>query len=307
MHALLFHNPTAGDEGHSRKGLVRAFREAGISVDYCSTKGKDFPAMLEESADLIVAAGGDGTVGKILTKMPDRSIPVMILPLGTANNIARSLGIAGKPKELLAGLKKARKQRFDLGLACGPQVRKLFVEGAGVGSLTEAMARIDSVRIERADGIKLGRDTFRKVLSEAKPIRVELSVDGRKHDEEVLQLEILNIRYAGPGLPLAPEGRAGDGLFDIVRIDPDQRKDMLAWLGASEPNTPPPVTTQQGRSISLSWAGSQLRLDDDYPSPAKRGVSISFEFERDPVTILIPPAQRDTGTKHSDSKRAKAP
>jgi diacylglycerol kinase (ATP) len=299
MHALVFHNPTAGDESHSRKKLLSVFRKAGLSATYCSTKGPDFPAMLCERADLFVAAGGDGTVAKILKEMPDRSIPVTILPLGTANNIARSLGISGKPKDLVAGLKSARKQPFDIGSASGPWGRRLFVEAVGVGLLTDAMVTVDSVNIARGNGVKLGRDTFRKRLGDAKPIRIDMSVDGRKRDEEVLLVEIMNIRYAGPGLPLAPNGGLGDGLFDIVCIHPDQRGDMLAWLGALEPNAPPPVTTERGRKMSLTWQGAQIRLDDDLPSASHRADRITIEVERESVTILVPASKKTIKQKKS--------
>jgi diacylglycerol kinase family enzyme len=303
MHALLFHNPTAGDGSHSRKKLLALFKKAGISATYCSTKGSDFKDMLKEEADLFIAAGGDGTVAKVLKKMPDRHIPLAILPLGTANNIARSLGVTGRPKDLVAGLKGARKQRFDIGLACGPWGRRLFVESAGLGLLTEAMVRIDSINIERADGMKLGRDTFRKVLSEAKPIRVDMSVDGRNVEQEVILLEIMNIPYAGPGIALAPQGGLGDGRFDIVCIGPDQRKDMLAWLGASSPNAPPPVTQQQGRKIVLRWDGALLRLDDDCPSTATRSDKLALEIESEPATILVP--KPDAG-KRASRRRSEA-
>jgi diacylglycerol kinase family enzyme len=230
----------------------------------------------------------------------------MVLPLGTANNIARSLGVEGKVKDLVAGLEKARKQRFDIGLACGPWGRRLFVEAVGVGPLTEAMVRIDSVKIERGDGVKLGRDTFRKALGEAKPIQVGMSVDGRKFDQEVLLVEIMNIRYAGPGIALAPKGGLGDGLFDIITIQPDQRRDMLAWLGVSEPNVPPPVTLQQGRNVSLSWEGSPLRLDDVSPTSANRGDRITVELEREGLTILVPRRPKDSKPEKGRSKRKKA-
>lgn len=304
MDALLFHNPTAGDGEHTRKELLSILHEAGVSADYCSTKGKTFPGRLAERADLFIAAGGDGTVAKILKKMPDRSIPVAILPLGTANNIARSLGIQGSVKALIAGWKGGRKQPFDIGLAAGPWGRKLFVEAVGIGSMTAAMERIDSVQIERADGVKLGRDTFRKVLSDAKPIQVRLSVDGRTSEDELLLVEILNIAYAGPGIALVQDDGLGDRLFDIVTLRPDQRKDMVKWLGASHPKNPAPITLQQGRKINLTWEGAPLRLDDSRPSAAERADKVTIEIEGAPVTILVPNAKKSSKAKQSKPARS---
>jgi len=290
MRAMLFHNPEAGEADHSRKSLVTLLGKAGLSATYCSTRGSDFSEMLQEKADLFIAAGGDGTVGKVLRGMPDRRIPVAILPLGTANNIARSLGLAGSPKDIIGGFAKARTQRFDLGLACGPWGQRVFVEAVGLGPLTEAMSRIDAVGIERSDGIRIGRDTFRKVLSEARPIRFNLSVDGRSLTEDMLLVEILNIPSAGPVLAFAPEGNFGDGLLDIVCVAPGRRADMLAWLGVSQPTAPPPVSLLQGRRINLNWEGIPLRVDDHCPTISKQGVKVTVEVASEPATVLVPRA-----------------
>ena len=306
MRALLFHNPKAGDGSHSRKTLQAKLRKAGFSVTYCSTKSADFPEMLQESADLFVVAGGDGTVGKVLKRMPDRSVPVAIIPVGTANNIARSLGITEASTDVVAGLRAARKQKFDIGLACGPWGQKLFVEAAGLGALTDSMVRIDAVKIERGDGIKLGRDKFRKALGEARPIRLGLSVDGHAREVELLMVEILNIPFAGPSLGLAPQAGLGDGLFDIVSIAPEQRTAMLAWLGTSQPHAPPPVSVQQGRAIDLTWEGSQLRLDDDCPSRSKHGDKITVKLDGEAVTILVPEAADGEPAKAGRTKRSEA-
>jgi diacylglycerol kinase (ATP) len=303
MDTILFHNPTAGDGNHSPDMLLRLLREAGLSATYCSTKDKLFPEMLQERADLFVAAGGDGAVGKVLKKMPDRNIPVVILPLGTANNIAHSLGVAGEPVDTISGLQTARKQRFDIGMACGPGGDRPIVESAGVGSLAEAMLRTDSAKTESGDELGLGRDTFRKVLGEAKPIRFDISVDGRTFDAELLSIEILNITYAGPRLALAPQGRLGDGLFDIVTIGPDQRANMLDWLGAAEPMGPPPVTRQQGRKIRLTWKDPlSLRLDDDWLSSAKHHNGITVQVEGDPITLLVPERPEDKPGRSSTTQ-----
>jgi diacylglycerol kinase family enzyme len=157
-----------------------------------------------------------------------------ILPLGTANNTARSLGLAGSPKDIIGAFAKARTQRFDLGLACGPWGQRVFVEAVGLGPLTEAMSRIDAVGIERSDGVRIGRDMFRRMLSEASPIRFNLSVDGRPLSEDMLLVEILNIPIAGPGLAFAPAGNFGDGLFDsLCRARAARRHARLAWRSSS--------------------------------------------------------------------------
>jgi diacylglycerol kinase family enzyme len=148
---------------------------------------------------------------------------------------------------------------------------------------------MESVKSGSGNVLGRGRDTFRKVLAEAKPIRFDLSVDSRTFDEELLLIEILNITYAGPRLPLAPQGGLGDGLFDIVTIGPDQRTKMLDWLAAPEPKAPPPVTMQQGSKIRLiTWEDTQVHLDDDWPSGAKHHNGITVRFEGDPITILVP-------------------
>lgn len=303
MRALLFHNPHAGEADHSRKSLMALLGKAGFSAAYCSTRGSDFPQMLKEKADVFVVAGGDGTVGKVLRGMPDRSTPVAILPLGTANNIARSLGLAGSPRDIIAGLAKARRQRFDIGLACGPWGKRVFVEAVGLGPLTEAMSRIDAIGIERSNGVRIGRDTFRKILSKADPIPVTISIDGRTRSEDILLVEILNIPIAGPGLAFAPEGGVGDGLFEIVCIEQGRRDDMLAWLGATDPTTPAPVWLQRGRKINLNWNGAPIRLDDYRPTISKQSIKVTVEVESEAATILVPRARARTAVKGSRARK----
>jgi diacylglycerol kinase family enzyme len=98
MRALVCHNPKPG---HDKDIILAALKLADIESRYVSVKDDDFAETLKKGADLVVAAGGDGTIGKVLTGLSDRSIPVALLPLGTANNVARSLGIAGTPQELV--------------------------------------------------------------------------------------------------------------------------------------------------------------------------------------------------------------
>src|ERR1051326_989280 len=88
----LIHNPTAGKKASDADDLKDLLRRAGHKVRYRSAKEPGWKKALGKRADLIVVAGGDGTVGRVVRRMPGHDVPVALLPSGTANNIARSLG-----------------------------------------------------------------------------------------------------------------------------------------------------------------------------------------------------------------------
>src|SRR5256885_7051126 len=91
MRITLMHNPKAGRGKLVKRDLMAALARAGHLAIYQSTKKSDYKEALREPADLVLAAGGDGTVGKVGRELIDTGIPLSVLPLGTANNLARSL------------------------------------------------------------------------------------------------------------------------------------------------------------------------------------------------------------------------
>ena len=93
MRVTLIHNATAGDGEHTREwveGLLGGRHDAR----YLSMDDDDWRAGLAEPADLVVVAGGDGTVASVVTALAGRTTPAAVVPLGSANNIARTLGVA---------------------------------------------------------------------------------------------------------------------------------------------------------------------------------------------------------------------
>ena len=131
------HNPTAGRGKHDKRELMAALANAGHHAIYQSTKKSDYKKALKKPADLVLAAGGDGTVGKVGCELIDSSIPLGVLPLGTANNLARSLGFIALPEEIITGLEAAERRAFDIGLARGPWGKRYFFESAGGGLLAD--------------------------------------------------------------------------------------------------------------------------------------------------------------------------
>src|SRR5437868_10649078 len=101
--AILIHNEKAGDKRHEREALVDLLERAGYSVSYFTAKQCDLGEALGHPAEVIVSASGDGTVASVvLDAISDRQ-PSAVLPIGTANNIATSLGIGGKIEDSTDG------------------------------------------------------------------------------------------------------------------------------------------------------------------------------------------------------------
>jgi diacylglycerol kinase (ATP) len=288
MRATLFHNPTAGGGKFTKKELVTALRLGGLKPRYSSTKGRRFKKMLNEPTDLVVVAGGDGTVAKVIAAMPNRKIPVAILPLGSANNIARSFGVAGAPYELAEILHPAYWQQLRTGVVRGPWGVTRFVEAVGLGPLARMMKRPALDAASGVDSLQGGRNALRQIMKKAKPLDVEVMVDGKPLPGGILSIEIMNIVYTGPGLPLSPGADPGDRMLDVVCVRRDDRKAMSSWIKEPQ-HRRPPGTMKRGRRVDIVWRGEPLRIDDDVLEPPKGETTITVMLAASTARILVPP------------------
>lgn len=295
MHATLVHNPGAGACRPSPKKLMALLKDAGFSATYRHAKDEDLPEALQKARGIVIAAGGDGTVGRVATQLP-QNVPMAILPLGTANNIARVFGVAGTVEELIAGIRSAEERKLDVCAANGPWGERRFVEAVGIGALADSTRQ--KIRDEKnvAKRLERGRDAFRKALSRAEPVRVDLLVDGRRIQGEMLLAEIMNIGLVGPNLRLAPVAGPGDGRLDVVLIPVEQREEMMAWLENPEVEDAP-VAVETGSTVRVAKSSSPLRIGDKISEKSKGDVTIEVREQR---TILVQP-----GTAHDDAGRGK--
>ena len=132
MRIVLIHNPKAGDREHTKKQLIASLATFGHQTFYKSTTNRGWKKALRKPVDLVIAAGGDGTVPKTAWEIMGSGIPLTILPLGTANNLARNLGFAASPDEILAHLHHGKTRPFDVGIARGDCRKRYFLEAAVV-------------------------------------------------------------------------------------------------------------------------------------------------------------------------------
>lgn len=282
MRVVLIHNPRAGasdqpDEG----GLTRMIRDAGHDVvpRACDDLAGIVDVATPDACDLVAIAGGDGTAGRIIKKLVGCGVPVTFLPMGTANNIARSLGLADAPIDrLIAGWDTAEVRGIDVGEMTTPWGTERFVEGVGVGLFTRTMVEIDafdslghleSPQAKLAEALALIGERLRTF-----PVRrLHLRLDDRDLSGDYLMLEAMNIRFVGPNLFVAPGCDPGDGLLDVVLVAERDRGRLLAHLASWRRGMllAPVLPTHRGAHLQIAWHGSTLHVDDEAWPPAGEG------------------------------------
>jgi diacylglycerol kinase family enzyme len=294
MRAVVFHNPGSG-ANYDKDDILAALKLANIEASYVSTKEDDLDAAFKKDADLYIAAGGDGTIRKVVERLRKGKAPLAILPLGTANNVARSLGIAGTPQELVETWDTEHTVPLDIGLARGAWGTESFIESFGIGLMPSYLLMAEKhKKPEGAANLQQGRTLLQKALKKAKPVDIEVTIDGKKLKGDFFGVEVLNIPFTGPGLPLGTRADASDGKLDIVCFDAEQRKELTKWLDAPL-DEPPPVVTRKGSEVTLLWRDAPHRLDDKSFDDEEKTLTAEITCEEATVSVLMPrklPAQK---------------
>jgi diacylglycerol kinase family enzyme len=100
-----------------------------------------------------------------------------------------------------------------------------------------------------------------ELLQEIEPLDVEMNIDGKPWKNDLISVDVLNIPFTGPALPLAHSADPTDKLLDVAGLEADRRKDFAEWMSAPQ-ETAPPVSTRRGKAIHVRWRGAESRLDD---------------------------------------------
>jgi diacylglycerol kinase (ATP) len=293
LRVLLVYNPTAGDDGPDVDRLVELLEAAGHAVVAQSVKEDDWAAALGGEIELVAVAGGDGTVRKVFKELAGTELPATLLPVGSANNIARSLGFKEGEEDaarLIAGWADARGARCNLGRLASAAGEELFVESAGGGVFGEVLVRAeaDNEKRQGEEKIEFGLQALAEIVREAEPLHWGIRADGSDRSAELLGVAAMNVRELGPNVPVAPEADPGDGLLELTLIAPGQRSAFLEYLDARiEGRTaePPPFDVSRVRRIELEPPqGAPLHVDDELAE--ERG-ALTIEVDGG-LDVLVP-------------------
>ncbi|MGM0600623.1 MAG: diacylglycerol/lipid kinase family protein [Candidatus Rifleibacteriota bacterium] len=177
------------------------------SAEHARQKAKELSA---NPGNIIAAYGGDGTINSVIQEMDENST-LGIIPAGTANVIARELGIPLDINEAAKNLLTGAIQKVDTGLCNGR--RFLFV--AGIGFDAHVAAKVSPFLKKTTGKLAYHLSTLKELLTYKAPI-LKLRLDNGQKEIKAEFIIVANMRRYGGDLFFAPEAMHNDGILDLV-------------------------------------------------------------------------------------------
>jgi len=249
---------------HSRKGkenfaqtvdLLNHWDFEIISVPL--KKVEDIPFLMEKyrsNIDLVIVGGGDGTLNAMVDVLVETQLPLGIIPLGTANDLARTLGIPNSIAEACRIIAEGNLKYIDLGWVNN----KYFFNVASLGLSVKITQKLNK-GLKRRLGILAYAWTALQVLSKTRPFTAMIGIDGQNIKVKTLQIAIGNGRYYGGGMPIAHDAQIDDQRLDLYSLEIEHWWQIFPLLW----------TLPRGQQGLLSWVrtlnGKEIQIQTRKP------------------------------------------
>ncbi|MEA2552171.1 MAG: hypothetical protein QOJ65_347 [Fimbriimonadaceae bacterium] len=274
--------------------LRKLCEELGLDVRVVETTSPEhvrevIKGLRDAGEPRLALAGGDGTIHHAVQQIAHSEMAVGIIPQGTANNFATALGIPMELPDAIQALRKGVPHAVDLGFVAG----EYFTESAGVGLFSDALAIHG-----KAD--KNPFHALRAVLFVAfsmRSRRIKLIVDGKVLEERAVMCTAANTNRIGLRIPVAPDAKVDDRVFDLVILGDLHRHELLRYWRAirAERHTElPKVKVLCGRRIEIESPHRSIVHCDDHVvgrTPA------CIELHPGALQVLLDPDRPVSGPK----------
>ena len=176
--------------------------------------------------NLIVVAGGDGTIDSVVGAMIGSSATLGIIPTGTRNNLAFNLGVPNTIAEAVALLREGRRLKIDVGKIQHGRSSRWFLEDATLGLLSDIYPFADSV--QHGDLTQIG-NLLSTVVSST-PSHLRMILDGRKKvDMSAYMVLIANMPYIGPRFQISSDVFWNDNHLDVFVFSDMSKLDLISY------------------------------------------------------------------------------
>lgn len=215
---LLLVNPGAGRGEETLAPVIDRFRRSGLQVTLESFEA--LPALrqdidrLRSTHDQLVICGGDGSISSAAGAVMESGLPMGILPMGTANDLARTLQIPLELEEAAGVILAGRLRPIDVGTVNG----HTFFNIASIGLSTELARRLDA-RMKRRFGRLSYALTAIQVLLSARRLRARIAANGHSRTVKTYQIAVGNGVHYGGGNVISQAAAIDDGRLDLYSLE----------------------------------------------------------------------------------------
>lgn len=252
MRSLLVTNPGSRSGGSGLDEIESKLERWGELVRVDSKRPDDLPRAIRDNAekvDQVILGGGDGTVNLALDALLDTGLPLGLLPMGTANDLARSLSIPEDLEDALDIVLRGHLRHIDVGFANDVS----FVNAIGMGLGPQMTREMDSETKSRF-GVLAYLVGILRAFRRQRCFSARIQGDGRSHEGRYLQITVANGIHYGGGMTVADDAKIDDGLFDVLLVGKQSRLSLLAnafRFRSGQTRTADTMTHRRYREISI--------------------------------------------------------
>ncbi len=251
--ALLIVNRKARSGLRALDDAMRVLEEGGIDIVEAeiAAREKISEEIREDAAevDLVIVGGGDGTLNAAAPALVETRLPLGVLPLGTANDLARTLHIPDDIAEAARLIVAGTTRPIDLG-----EVNGIFYFNVASIGFSARLARRLTSEAKRRWGVFGYALASSKLVAESSPFTVEIEHDGKTDRVRTIQVSVGNGRYYGGGMTVEETATADDGRLDVYSLEVPHWWHLIALAPALKRGT-------QGRSEHVrAFSTTELTL-----------------------------------------------
>jgi YegS/Rv2252/BmrU family lipid kinase len=227
-------------------------------------------------ADLVIIGGGDGTLNAAAEALVEAGLPLGVLPLGTANDLARTLEIPADPIAASRVIVDGETHRIDVGCVNG----KHFFNVASLG-LSVHVARELGVEVKRRWGVLGYPLTVWRALGQHQWFRAEIRCNGQRARVRSIQISIGNGRHYGGGMTIAADAQIDDGMLDVVNVAPQGLLELIVNLPAFRWGR-----HDRAPRMVRHWRCCEIEIRTAQPMPINTDGEVTTQT---PATIVVVP------------------